>query len=186
MEKITTGRLTIRRFTAEDRRDLYEYLSDPEVVKFEPYEPLSEEECRREAARRAADPDFWAVCLSLGGGETEECGKLIGNLYFTRRQPAEWQTWEIGYVFNAAYQGKGYAAESCRALLGHAFSNLHARRVVAMCDPRNTRSWRLLERLGMRREGHLREDGFFKRDKEGDPMWHDTYEYALLEREWSR
>lgn len=58
------------------------------------------------------------------------------------------------------------------------------RRIVARCDPENTASWRLLERLGMRREGCLRRNIWFKTDREGRPLWLDTYEYALLQEEY--
>ena len=143
---IETDRLIIRRFQGEDWEDLYAYLSDPGVVRFEPYAPFNAEKCKQEAHRRAEDEDFWAVCLKKNG-------RLIGNLYFSRQ--ADGDTWELGFVFNAAYQGKGYAMESTRALLNRAFLEWGARCIIAQCNPENEKSWRLLERLGMRRERHL-------------------------------
>ena len=175
---LETERLILRRFRAGDWRDLHEYLSDEAVVRFEPYGVFTEEESRREAARRAGDECFWAVCL-------KENGKLIGNLYFARQDPVELETWELGYVFNAKYQGKGYATEAARALVGDSFRAQNARRVIAMCNPLNERSWRLLERLGMRREGHLRQNIWFKKNTAGQPIWVDTYEYAILASEWA-
>lgn len=74
---------------------------------------------------------------------------------------------------------------SAKAVLKEAFEDLGARRVVAMCNPENIRSWRLMERLGMRREGHLIQNIYFKKDTSGNPIWHDTYEYAILKDEWS-
>ncbi|HEX3027681.1 MAG TPA: GNAT family N-acetyltransferase, partial [Clostridia bacterium] len=90
---IETQRLTVRRFTAGDWKDLYEYLSDPKVVIFEPYEVFSEDECKREAARRSGDDAFWAVCL-------KQNQKLIGNIYLVKQ---DFDTWELGYVFNSSY-----------------------------------------------------------------------------------
>ena len=52
-----------------------------------------------------------------------------------------------------------------------------------MCNPVNTTSWRLLERLGMRREGHLIQNIYFKKDENGEPIWSDTFEYAILKNE---
>ncbi len=78
------------------------------------------------------------------------------------------------------YWGKGYATESLKAIIAFAFLNLSARRIVAMCDPQNTRSWRLLERVGMRREGTLRQNVYFFVDENNTPIWKDTYEYAIL------
>jgi len=171
---IETERLHIRRFRPEDWRDLHEYLSDPEVVLYEPYGVFSEDQCRLEAASRADNSAFWAVCL-------RDSGKLIGNIYLHK---ADFDTWELGYVFNRAFQGLGYAAESAKAVMLRAFHEWHARRIVAMCNPENQRSWTLLERLGMRREGHFRQNIYFKRDSNDNPIWQDTYQYAVLSEEW--
>ena len=171
---ITTSRLLIRRFTAADWQDLYEYLSDPAVVFFEPYEAYTQDACQQEAVRRAADVRFWAVAL-------KHSGKVIGNITLTRQ---DFDTWELGYVFNARYQGHGYAAESAAAVVENAILHLHARRIIAMCDPKNEKSWKLLERLHMRREGHLHQNVYFKTDGNGQPLWKDTYLYGILASQW--
>lgn len=175
---LTTARLVLRPFTQEDWRDLHEYLSQDDVVLYEPYGVYTEEQSRDEALRRACDSSFWAVCLA-------QTGKVIGNVYFAQQQPVEFSNWELGYVFNGRYQKSGYATEACRAVLGYGFTGCSVRRVCAMCNPLNTSSWRLLERLGFRREGHLIQNIFFKQDEYGKPIWCDTYEYALLKEEWA-
>ncbi|GAE90169.1 N-acetyltransferase [Acetivibrio straminisolvens JCM 21531] len=109
---------------------------------------------------------------------------MIGNVYFNQQEPKEFLNWEIGYVFNPQYYGNGYATESCRAVIDYGFKKLKARRIVAMCNPENIASWKLLERLNMRREGHLLKNIFFKRDEKGECIWVDTYEYAILIDEW--
>ncbi len=171
---LVLDRVIIRRFRESDQEDLYEYLSDEEVVRFEPYEIFSKKEAQEEAIRRASDDNFYAVCI-------KESGKLIGNLYLGKN---DFDTFELGYVFNTEYQGKGYAFESGKALLEYAFSNLKARRVIAMCSTMNTSSWKLLERLKMRREGLLLQNVYFKTDDLGEPIWFDTYEYGILKSEW--
>ncbi len=174
-EIISKG-LHIRKFFPDDWPDLYEYLSQEDVVRFEPYEVFSEEDCKQEAVKRSQNDDFWAVCL-------KQSGKLIGNVYLSKQ---DFGTWELGYVFNANYHGKGYATEAASALLDHIFVNQGARRVIAMCNPLNEPSWKLLERLGMRREGHLVANIYFKKDENGNPIWSDTYEYAILADEWHK
>ncbi len=171
---ITTPRLMIRRFLPSDAAELHEYLSDQQVVKYEPYDPLSYAECVKEAQRRAYDDGFWAVCL-------KDSGKLIGNIYFARQ---EYEAFELGFVFNAAYQGKGYAYESAKAVMEYAFLSLGARRIIAMCNPDNSKSWSLLERLGLRREGHFKQNVYFRKDEHGHPIWQDTFVYAILAKEW--
>ncbi len=174
MQQLETERLVIRRFKEEDWKDLYEYLSDEEVVRYEPYQAFSIEASQNEAKSRAENPAFLAVCL-------KENNKLIGNIYFAKQ---EFKTWEIGYVFNRSYQGRGYATEAANAVIAYGFNTRGARRIVAMCNPLNTASWRLLERLGMRREGHLKQNIYFKKDEKGNPIWSDTYEYAILKDEY--
>ncbi|MEK4141304.1 GNAT family protein [Paenibacillus sp. FSL R5-0636] len=179
MEIMETERLWIRRFSAEDWKDLHEYLSQESVVKYEPYSLFSADESRTEALRRSSDRAFWAVCL-------KSTTKMIGNLYFQESQPEAFGVWEFGYVFNPDFQGNGYATEACNQLLNYGFDNLKMRRVIANCDPENTRSWKLLERLKLRREGHFLQTGYFKYDSNGEPIWHDTYSYGLLRSEWLR
>ncbi len=174
---LETERLIIRRFKKDDWKDLYEYLSNEEVVKYEPYEVFTEEECKEEAIWREKQDFFWAVCL-------KENNKLIGNVYFQQQQPKEFLTWEIGYVFNSAFYGKGYATEACKRVLKYAFEELGTHRVIGNCNPENTSSWRLMERLLMRREGHFRKPAFFKRTIDGKEIWHDAYQYSILEEDW--
>lgn len=174
---LETDRLLLRRFRAEDWADLFEYLSREDVVRFEPYGVFTAEACRQEAQGRAGNAAFWSVCLKDGG-------KLIGNVYFQQQEPARLLTWELGYVFNPAFYGRGYATEACRGIMDYGFRRLDAHRIMAMCNPQNVSSWRLLDRLHMRREGHLHRNVFFKLDDHGDPRWVDTYIYALLSSEW--
>lgn len=168
---IETERLALRRFSAADGPALHAFLSDPEVVRFEPYPPLDAAACDREAASRAGEDAFWAVCLRAGG-------ELIGNLYLAK---AEFEARELGYVFGRAHWGHGYAAEAVRALLDAAFAE-GTHRVFAQCNPENAASWRLLERLGMRREAHFLRNVYFTADPA--PQWQDTYVYAILQDEW--
>ncbi len=176
MENILTERLIIRRFQPSDWLDLYEYLSDEEVVKFEPYHVYSQDASKEEALRRSKDDSFYGICL-------KDNQKLIGNLYLGK---GEFDTWELGFVFNHSYHGKGYAFESSNAILDYAFTQLGARRIVGMCSPKNVSSWKLLEKLGFRREGHLLQNIYFKEDLNGNPIWLDTYEYAILRSEWDQ
>jgi [ribosomal protein S5]-alanine N-acetyltransferase len=174
---LETDRLILRRFSSEDWKDLYEYLSQEVVVKYEPYDILNEDECKQVAVNRSQNDAFWAVCLKTNN-------KLIGNIYFQQQEPKEFLTWEIGYVFNPKYQGNGYATESCKEILKYGFNQLNAHRIIAMCNPENLASWKLLERLNMPREGHLRKNVFFKYNEQRNPIWNDTYEYAVLKEAW--
>ena len=93
----------------------------------------------------------------------------------------EFETLEIGYVFNQKYWGKGYAKESCMALIDHAFAN-GIYRIYGECDPCNENSWRLLESLGFKREAHFQQNVYFRKDSQGNPIWKDTFVYSLIKR----
>lgn len=172
-----TERLIIRKFYENDWEDLFEYLSKKEVLKYEPELESNEEDCRKKAIERADSDNFFAVCL-------KENHKMIGHVYFSRVEPEEFLTWEIGYIFNPSYYGKGYATEACKKIIDYGFNELGAYRIFARCNPENKASWKLLERLLMRREGHFIKNAYFHKDKDGLPIWFDSFEYAVLADEW--
>ena len=171
---ICSERLFLRRFHPTDYLDLHEYLSDPEVVRFEPYDPFTLKQSKIETQNRANSPSYWAVCLT-------DTNKVIGNLFLNRE---EFETYELGYVFNRLYQKHGYATESCQALLHYAFETLNIRRIIALCSTDNSNSWKLMERLNMRREGCFLKNVAFKKDENGNPIYFNSYQYALLKTEY--
>ena len=173
---LATNRLTIRRFRPADADDLHEYLSDPQVYRFEPGEPLDRALASQRAVDMAASPDFWAV-------ELRGAGKVIGQLYLKQIEPSEHLTCELGYILHPSYQRQGYGSEAAAALVRQALTAGGMHRVVAHCNPQNTASWKLLEKIGLRREGLLKQNVFFRRSANGEPLWTDTYVYALLAAE---
>ncbi len=86
---------------------------------------------------------------------------------------------ELGWVLDPAHQGRGYAQEALCEVLRLCFEELGLRRVTAGCFAANERSWRLMERLGMRREQHSVRESLHR--TEG---WLDGYLYAMLADEW--
>lgn len=166
---LPTPRLLLRRYRTADLDDFYAYVSDPEVVKYEPYRPMTRKEAAENLAWRAGSDEMIAV-------EHTETHRLIGNVYLGRR---EFSSLELGYVFHRAYWGKGYAKEACSALIERCFLE-GTHRIFAECDPENESSWRLLEALGFTREAHFHKNVFFWNDEDGNPLWKDTYVYAKL------
>lgn len=165
---LTTERLLLRPYEPDDLTDFYAMVSDPEVVRFEPYDAMSLREAEA-CLRERMTEDFTAVVR-------REDGRMIGNVYLAHRS---FESMELGYVFARAAWGHGYATEACGAAVEAAFAR-GVHRVFAECNPENAASWRLLERLGFRREGLLRQNVFFRRDGDGRPVWQDTCVYARL------
>jgi len=108
---------------------------------------------------------------------------LIGNLYFNEVEK-KFNTWEVGYVFSSDYHHMGYATESLFALISLLFNKYNAHRIIAFCNVLNVPSWKLLERLNFRKEGTMLQNVFFKRDEQQKPVWVDSYQYALLEKDF--
>ena len=136
---IQTDRLILRRYCKDDLRDLFEYLSDAEVIKYEPYKPMSLMEAREELDKRIANKEMIAVVLKT-------TNKLIGNLYLGKR---EFESLEIGYVFNKQYWGQGYATEVLSELVHYAKEELGISEIYANIDERNIASLRVAEKCGV-------------------------------------
>jgi RimJ/RimL family protein N-acetyltransferase len=86
---------------------------------------------------------------------------------------------ELGYIFDPAYGGHGYATEAVTAMVVHAFDQLGVRRITAGCFAGNLASVRILEKVGMRREQHGVGDSWH-----AELGWVDGYTYGLLAEEW--
>lgn len=173
---INTSRLVIRQFHEQDYTSLFEYLSNPIVYRFEPGEPISLEKAKELTLERARGIDFWAVVL-------KDDQKMVGHLFFKQTEPKEFLTWELGYIFNPVFHNKGYATESAYGLIHYGFTHLGIHRVIAHCNPENIASWKVLEKIGMKREGYFRKNVFFRTAPDGFPIWVDTYEYAILKED---
>lgn len=169
MKEIRTARLLLRRFKESDYDDLFEFLFQLKDDEFEGYPGINYENGREHLKYRLGSEAFFAV-------EQPDSGKVIGNIYCGDR---DFEAKEVGYIINKNYQRQGYAAEALSAVVENAFRE-GAHRVFAECDPRNAASWKLLERVGLRREAHFRQNIYFHKGADGAPIWKDTYVYALL------
>jgi RimJ/RimL family protein N-acetyltransferase len=174
-----TERLHIRAFREEDAEVFAAYRSDPDVARYQSWDPpVTLEQARRFTSEMAASHpgtlgEWYQIAL-----ERKEDGAVIGDCAFHIYSDEGLQA-EIGFTLARAYQGKGYAAEAVQWLLGYLFAELHLHRVQATCDVDNLPSSRLLDRLGLRREAYFRENVWFKE------RWGSEYVYAILQEEWT-
>jgi len=179
MSSVETGRLLLRSMRLEDAKAIHAYQSLPEIAQYQYWEPRSLEEVEAKVAE-------WAEMRRLDGEgtlafavETRADRKLIGDVSL-RVTSVEARQGTFGFSLHPACQGRGYATEACRVLLKIGFEDLKLHRIFACCDARNTASWRVMERLGMRREAHFKEHALFKGG------WDEEFYYAILEDEWRR
>ncbi|GAB4536019.1 MAG: GNAT family protein [Roseibium sp.] len=176
---VETDRLLLRPMQLGDAKAIHAYQSLPEIARYQHWEPRSLEEVQARLAE-------WSEMRRLDGEgtlafavETRSEHKLIGDVSL-RVSSVEARQGTFGFSLHPACQRRGYATEACRVLLKIGFEDLKLHRIFACCDARNTASWRVMERLGMRREAHFREHALFKGG------WDEEYYYAILEDEWRR
>ena len=117
----------------------------------EPSIETSEEYCREACASFLARRDLPLLLL------LKESGAMVGSSGLHR---INWKVprFEVGFWGRAAFRGKGLVSEGVGAIANFAFGALRARRVEALCDDANERSWKVCERLGFTLEGTLRNE----------------------------
>jgi RimJ/RimL family protein N-acetyltransferase len=175
---ILTDRLSLRPFTEEDFDAMYAIQSNPDVVRY-----LYGETRDRDATWQLLKERIAMVRIDNEGDRLSlaivrrDTGDVIGQATLMFRS-AEHNQGEIGYVLLPEHHGQGFATEVAVALMELGFDGLRLHRLVGRCDGRNAASARVLERAGMRREAHLRENEFVKGE------WTDELIYALLASEW--
>jgi len=178
---VRTDRLLIRRVTSDDAEKLWRYRQLPAVYDWITTAP----EDQSAFTEYFADPHRRAVTLAV-----EHDGLVIGDLYLNLedawaqtevKEAARGVQAEIGWAFDPSCGGQGLATEAAAGMMEICFVRLGLRRVIANCFADNTPSWRLMERLGMRRESHAISESLHRSGR-----WMDGYGYALLADEWGR
>jgi len=175
---LRTARLDLRPHRAEDLDDLLAFHGDPEVTRYIPWPVRDREQTRAALEVKLTQgvlpgPGHWLV-LAV---ELRESGTVVGEVLLKWADQTSRQG-ELGFVLGREHQGRGLAAEAAREVLRLGFEELGLHRVTAVCVAENLDSARLLRRLGMQQEGHLRDNVLFK------GRWVDQLLFGLLEHEW--
>lgn len=174
---IQTARLALRDLETSDAQRIFEYRSSPEVSRFQSWGTESAEDIhkylRNLSKTEPGQPGSWYQI----GIILRSSGELIGDCGFRAHETEPLQA-EVGIALALEFQGNGYATESLRALLEYLFEALGKDRVLGSVDPRNTRSVRLLERVGMRKEAHRVKSLWFKGE------WVDDVIFGITASEW--
>lgn len=163
---LETERLIIRDFKLSDIDDLYEIFSDEEVMEY--IEPVYDRDKTFNFLK-----DF---CIGHKGAfacVNKENEKVIGYIIFNEYED---KVYELGWIFNKEYWGKGYAYESCDAVIKYAFSEMKIHKIFAETID-NIKSVNLIKKLGMQLEGIQKSH---TTDNHGN--WKDVYLYGLLEK----
>jgi RimJ/RimL family protein N-acetyltransferase len=182
---LETGRLTLRRFTADDEDHLFELDSDPAVMRF----ITGGKPTPRAEIRDRLIPSFLSYYQGSGefgywAAEATPSGQFLGLFHFQPAQPAQpGQNGEaeLGYRLRRAAWGNGYATEGCRSLIRKGFTELGVQRVTAQTMTVNAASRRVLEKSGMTYVRTIN-PGFTKGLAGSE---HGDTEYAVTSTEWA-
>ena len=177
--RIETARLILREFRPEDWPAVLAYQSDPRYLRYYAWESRTPE----------AVADFVAMFVGFQSEtprskfqlaiEKKDGGRLIGNAGVRLAAPGA-RLADLGYELAPEEWGRGYATEAALALRDFAFATLGVHRLSASCVADNLGSARVLAKLGLRQEGHLRHTARYK------GRWWDELIFGMLEDEWRR
>ena len=167
---IETQRLLIRDFTLDDANDLYEIFGDEETMEM--CEPAYDFE-----KTKAFLEEFCICRKGAVAAVHKESGKVIGYILF---KDYEEDVYEMGWIFNRAYWGCGYAQEACLSVIDYAFEEMKAHKIFAEAID-GVKSVGLMKKLGMVQEGVQR-----SHTKDNHGNWADFYLYGLLREDWNR
>ncbi|MEH1812879.1 MAG: GNAT family N-acetyltransferase [Nostoc sp.] len=173
---LETHRLLMRDFIKTDWQAVFTYQSDPLYLRYNYWTQRTQKDVCEfiqmfiDQQKEQPRTKFQLAII------LKEENRLIGNCGIRVNDP-EMREANIGYELNTQYWGQGYATEAAEAILKFGFEELGMHRIWSWCVAENLASIRVLEKIGMRREGHLREKELIK------GKWYDKFLYAILEHE---
>ncbi|WP_405097112.1 GNAT family N-acetyltransferase [Oceanobacillus sp. FSL H7-0719] len=174
---LSNERLSLREFTKDDWIDVHKYASQSLVCQFQPWGPNTVEDSKdyvyqviKGARQKPRSRFVWAIVYEanmIGAGELNirDFNNNVG---------------EVAYIVNPDYWGLGIATDVAKLLIDFGFKELKLHRIYATCDPRNIGSLKVLEKIGMIREGIIRENLLIK------DGWRDSLLYSALKQEWKK
>lgn len=174
---LSNERLSLREFSKDDWIDVHKYASQYIVCQYQPWGPNTEEDSEyfvdqvvKDSIQQPRTRFVFAIVYKenmVGAGE-------FNIRDFTNK------VGEVAYIVNPDYWGKGIATDVAKLLIDFGFKELKLHRIYATCDPKNIGSSKVLKKVGMIKEGRIREDLLIK---EG---WRDSLLYSVLEQEWKK
>ncbi|WLR42328.1 GNAT family protein [Bacillus carboniphilus] len=172
---LSTERLMLREFTREGWIHVHQYASRERVCQYQPWGPNTEEDSKTyvkqvlEDGQQAPKTRFaFAIVFD---------SVMVGTVELNIRDMTN-KIGEVSYIVNPNYWGNGIATDATSLVIAFGFEDLQLHRIFATCDPRNTGSSKVLEKVGMTKEGRIREDLLIR------DGWRDSLLYSVLVHEW--
>jgi len=175
---LETARLILREYQESDFESVHKYASDPEVVRYMEFGPNTETDTmyfiRSQIQHQNEQPRRVFDLALVSKAEAQ----LIGACSIVVANPQNREGF-IGYILNKDHWNQGYITEAADEIIKFGIKELRLHRIYATCHPDNIGSYRVMEKIGMRREGLLREDKFVR------GHWRDSLIYSILEHEFT-
>lgn len=180
MDTILKGKkIYLREIEQKDWIDVHKYASQEKVCVYQTWGPNSKTESEDYVKQIIFDANQEVRSRFAFAVILKESGNMIGSGEVNIRDFNN-QVGEVGYIINPEYWGLGYATETAKILIDFGISQLDLHRIFATCDPRNIGSLKVLEKVGMVKEGRIRENLLVKSG------WRDSLIYSVLEQEWNK
>lgn len=174
---LSSGKLLLRELAESDWSDVHQYASQDIVSEYQTWGPNTEEESKNYVLKGMEDSSRRPRTRFVLAIIYEEV--MVGAVELNIRDISN-KVGEISYIISPNYWGNGIATEAGNLLINFGFEEIILHRIFATCDPRNVGSSRVLEKLGMKKEGVIREHLLAK------DGWRDSLLYSILEQEWAK
>lgn len=168
-------RIVLSPATMEDVDFIVDAKSDASLWKYEDDISADKDAVRKEVVKRIEGNWYKQYIIKLTAPERTSIGLLHIHWYIKERE-----SWEIGYCIFPDYRGQGYCVEAAKIALKYAFEDWNAHKVVAMCNENNIASYRVMEKLGMNREG------IFREELPWQGKWVNQFFYCILDGEYKK
>lgn len=176
---ITTRRLLIREYVAEDAAAVFGYVKDPIYWQYQRSEAPSEEQIKTLIEWVVREQTASPRLLYFMAAARRDSGEIIGEAVLKITNPVDRQG-DLGFGVVPKFWKQGYGTEIGNAILDAAFEHFKLHRIAGLCSPNNKGSIRIMQKLGMAREGLLRDV------HHGRGKWWSSVVYSLLEAEYAK
>ncbi len=176
---LRTKRLVLRQVTLKDVGWYYKHFNIWEIADGQEYEGPKDMKVARKELKIYFIDTFVKRTGIRWGISLKGSSDLIGSAGLYKWTPKTSQM-ETGYDLDPKYWGRGIMREAMTAIINYTFDSMGVNRIEALVSPRNKHSLRLVQALGFKREGILREHDFY------NGRFTDDYLFALLKRDWKR
>lgn len=168
-------RVVLSPVTMEDVDFIVDVKTDASLWEYEDYVPTDKVAVRKNVVERIKGNWYKQYIIQLNIPERTSIGELHIHWYTKERE-----SWEIGYCIFSEYRGQGYCVEAAKIALKYAFEDWNAHKIVAMCNEYNIVSYKVMEKLGMSREG------IFREELPWQGKWVNQFFYCILDSEYQK